>query len=70
MYSSKFRNSSSEKDVNEVKGKVDKNTKRLDEVESEKQEKSAWNDMVRKGILLLTGAAASTAIPRILDLFK
>lgn len=54
-------------EVVDLKGRVDNNSERIEILEDKKKEKSAWNDVYRKIVLLLVGAAASQAIPRLIQ---
>lgn len=54
-------------EVVDLKGRVDNNSERIEVLEDQKKEKSAWNDVYRKIVLLLVGAAASQAIPRLIQ---
>jgi len=54
-------------EVVDLKGRVDNNSERIEVLEDKKKEKSAWNEVYRKIVLLLVGAAASQAIPRLIQ---
>lgn len=57
-------------DLGELKGKVVHASSRIDNLENNLKERSAWNEMYRKGFLILLGAAAPPLIQWIVGLLS